>query len=231
MGGEEGLKLMEQRKVPDRSSFLSFLQASPDGKSLGDCPFTQRANLAFKVKKVPTTYILINLSNKPKWYLTVNPAGTAPALAFGDRTITESSEIVQYLDSTYPSPSLKPKGTEEAESVTGNIFNLFSAWAKHFKDSSASQADFTAELQKIEAFLAKGTGPLLCGAAWSVADCSLVPRLYHITAVADHFMHYSKLKDMPNLARYMQYAFSTDEFTATDYPREWILKGWAKYFQ
>ena len=61
------------------------MQASPDGKSLGDCPFTQRANLALKVKKVRVTYVLIDLHNKPKWYFIVNPAGTAPALEFGDK--------------------------------------------------------------------------------------------------------------------------------------------------
>lgn len=185
------------------------------------------------MKKVPTTYILINLSNKPKWYFEVNPAGTAPAVAFGDRTITDSYEIVQYLDATYPNPSLKPDGNQEAEDVTKNIFNLFSTWAKHFKDPSAGQAEaeFTADLQKIDAFLSKGAGPLLCGAVWSVADCNLVPRLYHITTVADHFMKYSKYKDMPNLMKYMKHAFSTEEFKATDYPQEWILTGWAKYFQ
>ena len=153
-------------------------------------------------------------------------------MAFGDRTITDSAEIVQYLDATYPEPSLKPQGSQEAEEITGNIFNLFSAWAKHFKEDSASQAEanFTAELQKIDSFLAKGAGPLLCGAQWCVADCSLVPRLYHITTVADSFLHYSKYKDMPNLMKYMDYAFSTQEFKDTDYPREWILTGWAKYF-
>ena len=188
--------------------------------------------MALKVKKVPVTYIIIDLSNKPKWYFTVNSAGTAPTLQFGDKALGDSYEIVQYLDTTYPTPSLKPKGNEEAEKVTGNIFNLFGTWAKHSKEATAAEAEanFTAELQKIEDFLAKGSGPLLCGASWSVADCSLVPRLYHITTIADKFLNYSKYNEMPNLMKYMKYAFESDEFKATDYPREWILKGWAKYF-
>ena len=49
------------------SHFPHVMQASPDGKSLGDCPFTQRANLALKIKNVRATYILIDLTNKPKW--------------------------------------------------------------------------------------------------------------------------------------------------------------------
>lgn len=207
-------------------------QASPDGKSLGDCPFTHRANLAFKIKKVPATYVLIDLRNKPKWYSAVNPAGTVPALSFGDRTITESADMVEYLDTTYPSPSLKQQGNQEAEEVIKNVSGLFSAWVKHHKEPGAdkAEADFTAELHKIDSFLAKSDGPMLCGTEWSVADCTMVPRLYHITAVASHFMGYSKHKVMPNLTKYMQYAFSSEEFEATNYPQEWILSGWAKYF-
>jgi len=200
---------------------------------LGDCPFTQRANLAFKIKKVPSTYILIDLGNKPKWFLTLNPAGTAPTLQFGDQVIADSREIVLHLDATHPEPSLQPPGNKEAEEVTGNIFNVFSAYAKHFKEPGAKEAEanFTAELQKIDKFLEQGKGPFLCGASWSVADCSLVPRLYHISTVAEHYMDYTKHKDMPHLMKYMQHTFATEEFKQTDYPPEWILVGWAKYFK
>lgn len=210
-----------------------ILQASPDGKSLGDCPFTQRANLALKVKGVKVTYILIDLGNKPKWYFEVNPAGTAPALQFGDRVIGDSYEVVQYLDKTYPSPSLKPEGNEAAEKTTANVFNIFSAWAKNQDKEKDAQleADFTAELKKIDDFMSKSKGPLLCGEAWSVADCALVPRLYHIQTVAHYYKNYLKFNDFQHLKRYMEYAFATPEFKATDYPVEWVIAGWAKYFQ
>ena len=177
--------------------------------------------------------MLIDLTNKPKWFLSLNPAGTAPTLQFGDRMIGDSYEIVQYLDATYPSPSLKPPGNTEAEAATGNIFNLFSAYAKHFKEPEAAEAEakFTAEMWKIDAFLGKSEGPLLCGAGWSVADCALAPRLYHISTVLEHYMSYSKHKEMANVTKYMQHVFSTPEFKATDYPKEFINTGWAKYFK
>ncbi|XP_064397323.1 uncharacterized protein LOC135344129 [Halichondria panicea] len=207
------------------------VKASPDGKSLGDCPFTQRANLAFKVKKVPVTYTLIELSKKPQWFLALTPGGSVPVLQYGDTVNGDSYEIVQYLDATYPEPSLKPPGNEEAEKATGDIFNKFSAWAKHFKDPNAQEAKdaFVAEMKKVDDFVSK-SGPLLCGSPWSVADCALVPRLYHMQTVADHFMGY-KIDQFNNVKRYMDYSFATEEFKQTDYPREWILTGWAKYFK
>jgi glutathione S-transferase len=209
------------------------MQASPDTKSLGDCPFTQRANLAFKVKKVPVTYVLIDLSNKPKWYSTVNPAGTVPTLEFGDRKITDSADILEYVDATYPSPSLKPDGNQEAEEVIKNVFGIFVAWVKQHDDPTAAEAEakLTADLEKIDNFLGKYDGPLLCGKQWSMADCTFAPRIYHITTVASHYLGYTKYKDMPNLNRYMEYVYSSEEFKATDYPAEYIPTGWAKYFK
>ena len=179
-----------------------------------------------------STYILIDLSNKPKWFLKVNPAGTAPTLVCGDTTITDSYEILQHLDDTYPNPSLKPEGNTKAEGVTGNVFNIFAAWAKANKSHTAGEAEekFTAELQKIDDFLGLSQGPLLCGSSWSMADCSLVPRLYHISTVAEHYFNYNKHKSMKNLMKYIEYTFSTPEFKDTDYQKEWILSGWKKYF-
>ena len=207
------------------------MQVSPDGKSLGDCPFSQRANLAFKVKKVSATYTLIDLGNKPNWFLALSPAGSVPVLDTGSKIIDDSYEIVQYLDTTYPSPSLKPPGNEAAEKETGDIFNKFSAWAKHCKESSAQEHKdaFITELKRVDDFIGKSGGPLLCGEDWSVADCALIPRLYHIDSVATHFLNYN-ITDFVNVKRYMDHAFATKEFKATDYPREWILTGWAKYF-
>ena len=149
------------------------------------------------------------------------------------KVIGDSYEIVQYLDRTYPSPSLKPPGNDEAEKVTGNVFNIFSAWAKNQdKNKDAElEANFTAELKNIDEFLAQSKGPLLCGEAWSVADCALVPRLYHIRTVAHYYKNYTRFNDFDNLKKYMEYTFATPEFKATDYPTEWVVAGWAKFFQ
>ncbi len=62
-----------------------------------------------------------------------------PVLQYGDQIIDDSYKIVQYLDATYPEPSLKPPGNDDAEKATGDIFNKFSGWAKHFKDTTAQE--------------------------------------------------------------------------------------------
>lgn len=103
---------------------FQFTQASPDNKALGDCPFTQRANLALKLKGIKNvTMILLDLTNKPEWYKGINAAGTVPTLEFDDKVITDSYEMIKYLDETYPDPPLEPCNNKEAEEVTGTCMH------------------------------------------------------------------------------------------------------------
>lgn len=211
-----------------------YVKGGPGNKDLGDCPFSHRATLAFRIKGVRPELVLVDLSNKPAWFLELTPAGSVPVLRTTDgRIITNSAEIVEHVDETYRDPSLKPEGWKAALDGTDNIFNEFSKYAKHFKGAANKEElekAFTEELKKIDALLAKGPGPLLCGAAWSVPDCYLLPRLYHIRAVAQHYMKYTAFSDMPALLRYMEHGFSSAEFKDTSYPEDYILQGWAKYF-
>lgn len=41
-------------------------------------------------------------------YLAVNPLGTIPAMTHGDRVLTESTAIMEYVDEAFPGPSLMP---------------------------------------------------------------------------------------------------------------------------
>ena len=180
-----------------------------------------------------STYILIDLHNKPKWFWDVNPAGSVPVLDVGDRVIGDSYEIVRFLDKTYPVPPLDVTGNEEAEQVTGDVFNVFSAWAKNTDSSKNAEleANVTAELEKIDEFLGKSSGAFLCGDMWSIADCALLPRLHHITTIAKHYLKYDKFENMTYLSAYMSQAFATDVWKATNYPPEYILTVWAKFFE
>lgn len=88
---------------------------------------------------------------------------------------------------------------------------------------------FTEELYKIDSYISKTSTSFLCSDQWSIADCVLVPRLYHIFVVATNKMDYHEFDKMSNLKRYMEHAFSSEAFKATDYPIEYILHSWAKY--
>ncbi|MCH86379.1 dehydroascorbate reductase family protein, partial [Trifolium medium] len=73
---------------------------------LGDCPFSQRALLTLEEKKIPYNIHLIDISNKPQWFLEVNPEGKVPVIKFDDKWVPDSDVIVGILEDKYPEPPL-----------------------------------------------------------------------------------------------------------------------------
>ena len=152
-----------------------------------------------------------------------------PVLDIGDRKITESADIVEFLEEKYPNPTLRQPGNEKAMEMSKNIFNVFGAWAKNAKSAESKDA-FIAELSKINDYLVASGGPMLCGKEWSIADCHFAPRLYHIQAVTKHYLKYTGIGEMAGFKAYMEHAFNSDPFKRTGYPEDYIIEGWGKYF-
>ena len=47
-------------------------------------------------------------------YLKINPDGTIPAMVHGDRVLTESTPMMEYVDDAFDGPPLKPTDPEGA---------------------------------------------------------------------------------------------------------------------
>ncbi|WP_321396901.1 glutathione S-transferase family protein [Emcibacter sp.] len=52
---------------------------------------------------------LLNFDQHKPEYLAINPQGTIPAMTHGDRVLTESTAIMEYVDETFDGPSLMPE--------------------------------------------------------------------------------------------------------------------------
>jgi GSH-dependent disulfide-bond oxidoreductase len=50
--------------------------------------------------------------HKPE-YLAINPQGTIPAMVHGDRVLTESTAIMEYVEEAFPGPQLMPAGARD----------------------------------------------------------------------------------------------------------------------
>jgi GST-like protein len=68
--------------------------------------------LALAEKGVPYESVYTDLlsfdQHRPE-YLAINPDGTIPALVHGDRMLTESTPMMEYVDEEFPGPPLRPK--------------------------------------------------------------------------------------------------------------------------
>ncbi|CAN1257683.1 Glutathione S-transferase DHAR2 [Linum perenne] len=72
----------------------------------GDCPFCQRVQLTLEEKKVPYKLHLVNLSDKPQWFLDISPEGKVPVVKFDEKWVADSDVIVGIIEEKYPEPSL-----------------------------------------------------------------------------------------------------------------------------
>lgn len=76
------------------------------------------------LKNIPHDIVNVNLKNKPSWLFELHPEGKVPALDIGDRVITESLDIVEYLDENYPEPPLRSGDSQQREK-DNQVLQLF----------------------------------------------------------------------------------------------------------
>ncbi|KAF4518802.1 hypothetical protein B566_EDAN005425 [Ephemera danica] len=124
------------------------------------CPFAQRSCLVAEAKQIIYDTINVNLTNKPDWFLALNPRGQVPTLEFEDGdSITESLIVCDYLDEKYSNsrplhprdPRQKAKDrllVERFNDVTSQMFKLYFSLDKPEKDL----ATFNAIIEKLEVY-------------------------------------------------------------------------------
>ncbi|CAN6896337.1 unnamed protein product [Brassica oleracea var. botrytis] len=188
---------------------------------LGDCPFSQRVLLTLEEKSLPYKMHLINLSDKPKWFLDINPGGKVPVLKIDGKWVPDSDVIVSLLEK-YPEPSLKTP--PKFASVGSKIMSTFVAFLTT-KDSS--DGPLLHELQALENHLKSHDGPFIAGEKVSAVDLSLAPKLYHLEVALGHFKSWSIPGSLTHVHNYMHALFSLHSFEKTKAEEKYVIAGWA----
>ncbi|KAJ0247782.1 Glutathione S-transferase DHAR1 [Hirschfeldia incana] len=189
---------------------------------LGDCPFSQRVLLTLEEKRLPYKMHLINLSDKPKWFLDINPQGKVPVLKIDGKWVPDSDVIVSLLEKKYPEPSLKTP--PKFASVGSKIMSTFVAFLTT-KDSS--DGPLLHELQALEDHLKSHDGPFIAGERVSAVDLSLAPILYHLQVALGHFKSWSVPGSLTHVHNYMHALFSLHSFEKTKAEKKYVIAGWA----
>ncbi len=79
-----------------------------------------RCRIAFNLKGVTPELASVHLrkgEQRSAAFLTLNPQGLVPALDVGDRVLTQSMAIIEWLDETHPAPALLPRDPFERAHV------------------------------------------------------------------------------------------------------------------
>ncbi|KAK8510260.1 hypothetical protein V6N13_103854 [Hibiscus sabdariffa] len=191
---------------------------------LGDCPFCQRVLLTLEEKKVPYKLLLVNLSDKPQWFLEISPEGKVPVVKFDDKWVADSDVIVGILEDKYPQPSLKTP--PEFASVGLKIFGAFVTFLKSKDANDGAEQALVNELKALDEHL-KGHGPFIAGDKITAVDLALGPKLYHLQIALGHFKKWSVPESLTYVHSYMKAVFSRDSFLKTQAAKEHVIAGWA----
>ncbi|XP_057469380.1 glutathione S-transferase DHAR2-like [Actinidia eriantha] len=189
---------------------------------LGDCPFSQRVLLTLEEKKVPYKMHLINVSDKPQWFLEASPEGKVPVIKFDDKWIPDSDVIVGLIEEKYPNPLSPPP---EVASVGSKIFPSFVKFLKSKDPSDGSEKALLDELKALDEHF-KAHGPYINGENICAVDLSLAPKLYHLDVALGHFKGWKVPESLIHVNNYMKLLFCQESFVKTKAAKEHVIAGW-----
>ncbi|KZV17609.1 Dehydroascorbate reductase 1 isoform 1 [Dorcoceras hygrometricum] len=190
---------------------------------VGDCPFTQRVLLTLEEKNLPYDVKLVNLTNKPDWFLEISPEGKVPVLKIDEQWIPDSDVITKALEEKFPEPPLATP--VEKASVGSKIFSSFIGFLKSKDPNDGTEQTLLSELTAFNDFIEKN-GPFVNGKEVSAADLSLGPKLYHLEIALAHYKNWSVPDSLTYLKSYMKTIFSLDSFVKTRPVTEDVIEGW-----
>ncbi|KAL4235581.1 Chloride intracellular channel protein 1 [Mactra antiquata] len=218
--------------------FQLFVKAGKDGKSIGDCPFSQRVNMftGLTLNNSDVEIIPINTSDKPDYFLKLNPEGKVPVLVDrhnNNKIIPDSGEITRYINELFPKPEVHQGYSGPAIDAASGIFPKFAAMMTN-KDSSKNEelkANLVAELRKLNDFLAANINNkyLLCDNVCEL-DCQVLPKLRHIQVAGTFYKSFNIPEEFTTLTRYIKEGEACDVFKNSCPPDEEIIWGWSKFF-
>lgn len=215
-----------------------YVKAGPDGTSVGDCPFSLKVLLAAALKGVEVDVVPVDLSDKPASFLALTEAGSTPVFVHDGRTLTDSGEIVKYMDtlgSSTVTSLFAPLAAADA-SVADAVGGVFGAFARLMKNKEAKEeatrvAALEDALAAVNGVLEAGGGPFLVGPWVSALDCDLIPKMQHVVAAAGHYKGFSLAGHGWDALE--QYVLVTGRMKATRkvlVDDDVVVWGWSKFF-
>ncbi len=81
---------------------------------------SHRLRIALNLKGLAYEYVAVDLRSEEHLgaaFKALNPQGLVPALADGDRVLTQSPAIIEWLEERYPTPPLLPAGRNERAKI------------------------------------------------------------------------------------------------------------------
>jgi len=216
-----------------------FLKSNQDGTQIGDCPFAQFLQLVMLKKGLKYKVHPVSAS-KPKPAALDSVGGKLPAVVYKGKAMSDSLQIAEFIEKTYPHSSLTRQGSysyQEAIEKTSGFFPALSSFIKNkdeSKDAALKEA-LDKQLDTLDELIRSTPGKYICGVELTLADLYLVPQLFHAMVACEHFkgvevLHVGCEPTRPALENYMASMFDMEEFNdkRAYYNVDQVVWGWAQ---
>ncbi|XP_074654844.1 chloride intracellular channel protein 2-like [Tubulanus polymorphus] len=212
---------------PTSSSHVElFVRAGQDGKCYGASPFCQQVFMILLLKadddSLSFRVTTVNPAKSPPEFKKLS--NRLPTLVHGNEVRKNSDEIIEYIDETFPKPSLA-YDDRNAESVCLEVFSKF---AYYLKEVSRSPTQLITELGKINEFLDAVGTRFLCGDHLTHLDCLMLPKLHHIRVTVKAYKDFEIPAEFRALWRYLKNAYETDTFQKSCPSDQEIVYYWSE---
>lgn len=237
-----GLESREEGATPTPGGMTLYIKAGPDGESVGDCPFAHFVRMVLHEKNLEYELRPSTPDTKPSWLVDYY-GGSMPALRHRKECYIESDVIAEYLDFFFQTPPLSDYPKKIMNAGKDSLDGFFPAVARYLKSTDNGSEEDLQLKSKLESSLAKveeqlkggenneKTGPFLVGDGEHVTllDCSLAPKLYHLSIGLKAFKDGAiDIKtQFPGVQAYMDHVFATSSFVDASYPEETVVWGWS----
>ena len=159
-------------------------------------PYATRVRMQLYIKDIKAELVAVPSggSHTPD-YVKMNPLEKIPTLDDGGFFLPESSAIMEYLEDTHPTPSLRPADPKERakmrvvfnvadQYILTPLFELFeqvNPATRNPKIVDEQLTELTKALSGLEHFISGGKYAV--GSSPTLADCALVPALFFVNAI------------------------------------------------
>ncbi len=187
------------------------------------CPYCQKVWLWLEEKQIPYRIEKVTMfcyGEKEAWYKKRVPSGMLPALDLDGRMITESDDILMALENAFgpltvgmQDPTVLP--LRQLERL---LFGAWCSWlcqpANWFRQEQQSKAHFIGVVTKVEAALARTSGPYFLE-AFSTADVIFTPYVERMNASLYYYKGYSLREENPRLLAWFEAMESRQTYRGT----------------
>lgn len=156
-------------------------------------PYARKVRILLAEKNLPCELTETDIANKSPEFLQISPIGKVPVLVDEGTIIWDSTQIIEYLDETYPEPSFYPSDRalrlqcrqweELGDTLADNAVGLWMQERKGDRADAGDRAKCQAAIARLLPVfeLQLSSAPYLLSFNWTAADVAAVCALGYYT--------------------------------------------------